>query len=171
MRQAYKVSHEYGDGKPGGLIYVGPAGQTTGSLQPPHTLQIPVPDPGPGTPASTMAANSAQKPRMDWARYPSDLLEGYRCGAQSGTGNMPAGTPPANGRANPQTGGTRNRDGLEPLPAATDASGAASGDSAMSTPQSITSMETPTIIGRKYYWSGEQNQRAVGRIVYEKAKN
>jgi hypothetical protein len=164
MRQAYKDPMNNGDGT-WRLIYVGPAGQLIGSLKPPQTLQIPGAGPGLGTPASTMAANSVQKPVNGSGSSSFGSFGNTAGGTQSGTGNAPAGTPPANGEANPQPGTAT--DG--PQPAATDASGAASGDT-MSTPQSITPTETPTIIGGNIIGVGSKiSGRSV--IVYDKAKN
>lgn len=169
MRQAYKDPMNAGDGT-WRLIYVGPAGQLIGSLKPPQTLQIPGAGPGLGTPASTMAANSAQKPAGGLGSSSFGSFGNSAGGAQSGTGaSTAAGTPPANGEANPAAGGQPPAAADGSQPAATDGPGAASSD-AMSTPQAITPTETPTIIGGNIIGVGSKiSGRSV--IVYDKAKN
>ena len=168
MRQAYKDPMNSGDGT-WRLIYVGPAGQLIGSLKPPQTLQIPGAGPGLGTPASTMAANSAQKPANGMGSSSFGSFGNTTGGAQAGAGNATAGTPPANGDANAQAGGQPGAAADGSQPAATDSSGAASSD-AMSTPQAIAPTETPTIIGGNIIGVGSKiSGRSV--IVYDKAKN
>ena len=83
-------------------------------------------------------------------------------GAQGGAAPTANGQPGVSG----QNGGAATADGSQ---AATDASGAASGD-AMSTPQAITPTGTSTIIGGNIIGVGSKiSARSV--MVYEKAKN
>ncbi|MDP9340160.1 MAG: hypothetical protein M3P45_14965 [Acidobacteriota bacterium] len=171
MRQAYKDPMNGGDGT-WRLIYVGPAGQLIGSLKPPQTLQLPGAGAGLGTPASALAANSAQKRAggLGASSFGSfGNSAGGATGAPAGAGSSPPGTPPANGEANPQGGGQAGAAADGSQPAATDSSGAAGSD-AMSTPQAITPTETPTIIGGNIIGVGSKIS-APSVIVYDKAKN
>jgi hypothetical protein len=175
MRQAYKDPMNAEDGS-WRLIYVGPAGQLIGSLKPPQTLQLPGAGAGLGTPASTLATNSAGQQ----AAPGSSTFGSFGTPAGSGTGGAASNAQPGaqqNGeQANPQPGAQSSgqpgqaaapADGSQP--AATDASGAATGD-AMSTPQPITPTETTTIIGGNIIGVGSKIS-APSVLVYEKAKN
>jgi hypothetical protein len=168
MRQAYKDPMNSGDGA-WRLIYVGPAGQLIGSLKPPQTLQIPGAGVGLGTPASTLAGNSAQRSAVGLGSSAFGSFGSNVAGAQTGAGNTAAGAPPANGDASPQAGAQPGAAADGSQPAATDGSGTASGD-AMSTPQAITPTETPTIIGGNIIGVGSKIS-APSVIVYDKAKN
>src|SRR3984893_9903901 len=91
MRQAYKDPMNNADGS-WRFIYVGPAGQLIGSLKPPQTLHLPGAGGGLGTPASTLATNSAQKTGEQ-----AKPLTGTQNGAPTGTQTeaQPDGTTPA----------------------------------------------------------------------------
>jgi hypothetical protein len=178
MRQAYKDPMNSGDGS-WRLIYVGPAGQLIGSLKPPQTLQFPGAGGGLGTPASTMAANSAQQPGgLGSSTFGSF---GNSTGA-AGSGAAANSNPQTNGQpnqpnaqpngdqANPQATGTGQTPADGTQAAGTDASGAAAGGDAMSTPQAIAPSESPSIIGGNIIGVGSKAV-APSLIVYEKAKN
>jgi hypothetical protein len=176
MRQAYKDPMNSGDGS-WRLIYVGPAGQLIGSLKPPQTLQLPGAGGGLGTPASTLATNSAQQPGGLGSSTFGSL--GNTTGAASGgaaantnpQGNGQQNAQPNGDQANPQMAGAAQggtpTDGTQA--AGTDANGAPAGD-AMSTPQAITPTESPNIIGGNIIGVGSKAV-APAVIVYEKAKN
>jgi len=176
MRQAYKDPMNTGDGS-WRLIYVGPAGQLIGSLKPPQTLQFPGAGGGLGTPASTMAANSAQQP----GGLGSSTFGSFgNTGGAAGGGAAANTNPQANGQPNPPSngdqpnaqmaGGTPGQTPADGTQATgTDANGSASGD-AMSTPQAITPTESPNIIGGNIIGVGSKAV-APSLIVYEKAKN
>ncbi len=176
MRQAYKDPMNSGDGS-WRLIYVGPAGQLIGSLKPPQTLQLPGAGGGLGTPASTLATNSAQQPGgLGTSGFGSfgNAIGAAGGGAAANSNPQGNGQPntQANGdQPNPQMSGTAQggtpTDGTQA--AGTDANGAPAGD-AMSTPQAITPTESPNIIGGNIIGVGSKAV-APSVIVYEKAKN
>ncbi len=177
MRQAYKDPMNSGDGS-WRLIYVGPAGQLIGSLKPPQTLQFPGAGGGLGTPASTMATNSAQQPGA-WGLRRSDPLEirrGRQVAARLLTvirrlmaSQISQTLRRMATQANPQATGTGQPPADGTQAAGTDANGAAAGD-AMSTPQAIAPSESPSIIGGNIIGVGSKAV-APSLIVYEKAKN
>jgi hypothetical protein len=174
MRQAYKDPMNGGDGT-WRLIYVGPAGQLIGSLKPPQTLQLPAAGPGLGTPASTLATNSAQQPPAAGLGSSTFGSFGTAPGASAGAAGVQAGAsnnPPAgNQQAAGQNAGQPGQPGTpaDGSQAGTDANGTATGD-AMSTPQAITPTEAPTIVGGNIIGVGSKIT-APSVIVYEKAKN
>lgn len=173
MRQAYKDPMNNADGS-WRLIYVGPAGQLIGSLKPPQTLQLPGAGGGLGTPASTLATNSAQQPGALGSSTTGSMGTGAAGTGAAGTGgsNSPQqGAPQTGEQANLQTGAQPGQPGAQPdgtQVVATDA--AASTGDAMSTPQAITPTETAAIIGGNIIGVGSKIQ-AKSVIVYDKAKN
>jgi hypothetical protein len=199
MRQAYKDPMNGEDGS-WRLIYVGPAGQLIGSLKPPQSLQLPKGGAGLGTPASTLASNSAGQPSGSSAFGSSSGFGSF--GSSGANSGAPAGAAPGPGAASPTGGGGSTtqpgaqqggdqanaqggapnggqpgqpgQSGATPSP---DGSQPASADTSsgterdvMSTPQPITPTSTGPIIGGNIIGVGSKIS-ARSVIVYEKAKN
>src|SRR5580693_6467003 len=149
MRQAYKDPMNKEDGS-WRLIYVGPAGQLIGSLNPSlSNVQMPgaAGQPG-GTPGNATTATAGQP------------------GAFGGFGSTSTtpGTPPAPANGQGTTGSTPGATGTGAAAQGTDTTGTATD------PQAVPMGDTPTIVGGSIIGIGSKiNQPSI--IVFEKAHN
>jgi hypothetical protein len=150
MRQAYKDPMNKEDGS-WRLIYVGPAGQLIGSLNPSlSNVQMPAAagQPG-GTPGNATTATGGQ---------PGAL------GGFAPTSSTTPGTPPAPANGQGTTGSTPGATGTGTAAQGTDTTGAGTD------PQAAPMGDTPTLVGGSIIGIGSKiNQPSI--IVFEKAHN
>jgi hypothetical protein len=149
MRQAYKDPMNKPDGT-WRLIYVGPAGQLIGSLNPSVTsVQMPAAGGQPGTPgsASSTTGGIAGQPSTASGFAPGSAAPGTPASAQGSPGSTPG------------TGATAAGTGVQ---------GTDTGTGTDS--QAVPTGDTPTIVGGSIIGVGSKvNQRSV--MVFEKAHN